>query len=117
MKEETNQFNKLAASKNFKGNLWRLSALFLLKKGTMTDRLFKTFKYKIKNAEANYTADGNFWGLGLTYNLMGRAYSSKDHYSFVKSKEYFLKAIENFNKCDHYRGLYFSSKDIHDLQT
>ena len=56
------------------------------------------------------------WGKGLTYNLMGRTYVYKSTYDFNKAQDYFYKAIECFQKIDHYRGTYVTLKDLHDLQ-
>jgi hypothetical protein len=54
----------------------------------------------------------------LTYNLLGRIYWHKeeDSDSFTKAKRYYIKAVEAFTRIDHYRGIYMSLKDLHDLQ-
>ena len=56
--------------------------------------------------------------MGLTYNLLGRIYSirEKDEESFSSAKQHYKKAIESFTRADHYRGIYMSLKDLHDLQ-
>jgi hypothetical protein len=42
----------------------------------------------LKKAAQNYKNDGSEWGLGLTYNLLGRIYSirEKDEESFSSAK-------------------------------
>jgi hypothetical protein len=52
--------------------------------------------------------------------LLGRLYRlKKDNTSaknYAKAQGYFSQAFDNFNKIDHYRGVYLSLKDLHDLQ-
>jgi hypothetical protein len=51
------------------------------------------------------------WGLGLTYNLLGRIYSFKRLYNHSKALEYYNKAINCFKKIDHHRGIFVTNKD------
>ena len=73
-------------------------------------------------AEDYFALDGNKWGLGLTYNLLGRLYVLKQQSgqlveeNLAKSKEYYELAISNFTEVEHFRGAYMSSKDLYDLR-
>ena len=56
----------------------------------------------------------NTWGLGLTYNLMGRIYF-KEAGNYEVAKEFFGKAMVNFTLCQHYRGMYMTEEAIMDV--
>jgi hypothetical protein len=72
----------------------------------------KSIKSKLKNAIECFKESQSEWGLGLSYNLLGRLYRPKN---FSRAQECLRKAIENFGKIDHYRGIFLSLKDLHDL--
>lgn len=91
MDEEPEIINTLPCTYNFLGNFWRLSAIFHLKdarKKTHSaltcaelEKTQKRLEYAIKNFEAG---EDN-WGLGLSYNLLGRVYSFQANYDFDKA--------------------------------
>lgn len=56
------------------------------------------------------------WGLGLTYSMLGRIYTYTKNKNVGKARMYFCEAINNFNQITHYRGIYMTLKDIHDLE-
>ena len=80
----------------------------------MEKRLFQAKKF--------FELDNSQWGLGLTFSILGRIYSFKDHElanskeNIRKSKQYYISALDNFNQIDHYRGIYMTAKDLHDLE-
>lgn len=111
----------LPVSHIFKGNLWRLIALCGLleaKKATST-LISKVDLEKIENqlqvALTHFMEDESQWGLGLTYNLLGRVWSFRKMFNFEKAKHYLDKALECFKSIDHCRGMYITLKDLHDV--
>ena len=53
----------------------------------------------------------------MTYNLLGRIHHAYKHLKDVyKARGYYEKAIIEFKKCEHYRGIYVTLKDLHDLE-
>jgi len=99
------EINGMRVSTNFLGNFWRLAAL--LDNQITTEQKEKRLEW----AEKNYAVDENCWGLGLTYYSFGRLHRN----NFELSRTYFLQAIENFKKCQHYRGVYATAQRLSGL--
>ena len=75
--------------------------------------IFDRIRRALQFAEANFLDDSSDWGLGLTYNLVGRIYSIRGNEdeveeNFSLAKKYYKKAVEHFTKCEHNRGIYLS---------
>jgi len=71
----------------------------------------KKIETKLHLAEKHFQVEDSMWGLGLTYNLLGRVYCFKKMYNFHKSKEYYEKAVFCFKSIDHHRGIFVTLKD------
>ena len=53
----------------------------------------------------------------MTYNLLGRIYHAYKYLKDVgKARGYYEKAIIEFKQCEHYKGIYVTLKDLHDLE-
>jgi len=98
-----------------------LCGLFKLK-NLKTEEDLEVVQALLKRAEKYFREDRNEWGLGLTYSLMGRSCTLKElstelsESTYQTAKFYLRKAIENFAKCEHYRGIYMSYEDLIELQ-
>ena len=68
----------MPVSNNFKGNFFRLRAVFFFKMSKNEMNMIRIIK-RLERAEKFYLMDENYWGLGLTYNLIGRFYSIKEN--------------------------------------
>ena len=103
---------RMEVSLNFKANICRFGALFMLQ--TITDNNFQAVQSLLERGEKYFLELNSDWGLGLIYNLMARTYVSTDpsEMSFIESQSYLVKAIETFSRCEHHRGLYISYEDI-----
>ena len=91
--------------------------IHLAKEERLSEAAFQATEQCLQEAESNYENDQSDWGLGLTYNLLGRIYRYKqeDSENFTRAKRYYVKAVEAFSRIDHYGGIYLSLKDLHDL--
>ena len=101
--EDPESFNQLPVTNNFKGNFWRLAALFALKNQKLTEERIKIVEKRLLQAKKYFELDNSQWGLGLTCNILGRIYSFKDDKlentkeNIRKSKQYYIQALDNFN--------------------
>jgi len=113
----------MPVSLNFQGNFWRLRALYMLtnmrgRSKIISEMNFMKICKRLELSEKFFTQDQNSWGLGLTYNLLGRIYSFREqssesnHENFELATAYYTKSIENFKKCGHSRGLYTTIKAL-----
>jgi hypothetical protein len=113
--------NGLPVSDNFKANIWRLAAIFLLKeakrrmKSSISSRDLICATKRLEFAEKFFEKDESDWGLGLTYTHLARICTFKNNLKLNSAKIYFEKAIEKFKKIHHYRGTFLTLKDLHDL--
>lgn len=107
--------NKLPVSDIFLGNIWRLKAvsLFYEQQDKMNQNSCKNQQEIIKaleNAARMFKGKNKEqycnWGLGLTFNMLGRVYSQfeGETLDLEKSLMYFFKSLECFGKIDHPRG-------------
>jgi len=118
----TEDFSKLPVSANFLGNLWRLNALCKLQeakkksKNTITKQELLAIKESLMQALTYFKKVDCKWGLGLTYNMLGRIHTYRNIYDIQKTRIYFSEAMKCFILITHYRGTYMTLKSIHDLE-
>jgi hypothetical protein len=99
--KKPNIINSLPVSHYFLGNLWRIEALSLLytakKKSSMIsegelEEIVDTLHLAVseyKKSKCPNTGKGSKWGLGLTYNLLGRMYCYKSILDIKKAKSFY----------------------------
>lgn len=125
--QDPSKLNDLPVSDNFKGNFWRLRAMFMLKNlrrlddKQISDYHFVRITKRLELAERHYLKDDSAWGLGLTYHLFARIHSPQEINSIVTleniqvSIDYYKKSLKWFLKCDHYRGLQMCCKSLYEI--
>ena len=83
----------------------------MLNNGEDTNINFMRISRRLEQAEKAYRIDQNSWGLGLTYNMLGELYSTKEE-NFKLSVDFFHQAINHFEKCHHYRGCCTAAQNL-----
>ena len=93
--------DQLPVSKYFLGNLWRLEALCQLYEARKKSRLISQKELEdiiemlyraitqYKLSKCPKTQKGSLWGLGLTYNFLGRMYTYKSIENIQKAKDFY----------------------------